>query len=284
MSLPPRCVRPVTACGAACLSHINGRSGWRPSSTPIASITCPRLGSSALTKRLETASLSGSYDHLLGAVERHLVKAAKQPHAPTLDRLQTGPGIGTILRLVLRDEMHAIQRFPRVQACISYGRLVQGAKASAGQRSGTSGTKSGHASLKWAFSEAAVWCLRAHPTGQALTVLAQQLARAVYDMLRRGPGCTLDTLLHGYGRGAGEPAASRGHDGTSRATVLGHDLSTASTNAPEHRGALSSPGACDWTPAPRLSRRRASLMGAGCCPSPEPRTHWRINMCRLSFE
>ena len=55
---------------------------------------------------------------------------------------------------------------------------------------------------QWAFSEAAVLFLRDNPAGQkyltrlekkhgqgkALTVLAQKLARAVYDMLKRAYG------------------------------------------------------------------------------------------------
>jgi transposase len=109
------------------------------------------------------------------------------------------PGIGKILRLVLLYEIHDIDRFPRVQEFASYCRLVKCAKESAGTRSGTLGTNIGHAHLTWAFSEAAVLCLRDHPEGQkflvrldkkhgkgrALTILAHQLARAVYDMLKR---------------------------------------------------------------------------------------------------
>ena len=88
---------------------------------------------------------------------------------------------------MLRYEIHDIQRFPRVQDCVSYCRLVKCARESAGKRYGTSGTKIGHAALKWAFSEAAVRFLRPNPagqkylarlekthgTGQALTILAQ---------------------------------------------------------------------------------------------------------------
>jgi hypothetical protein len=76
---------------------------------------------------------------------------------------------------------------------------VQWVRESAGKRDGTSGAKIGKAHRKWAFAEAAVLCLRDHPAapkylarlekkhekGQALTILAQQLARAVYDMLKR---------------------------------------------------------------------------------------------------
>jgi transposase len=76
------------------------------------------------------------------------------------------PGIGTILRLVLLYDIHTIDRFPRVQDCVSSCRLVKCAKASAGKRYGTAGAKIGHASLKWAFSQAAVLFLRTNPAGQ----------------------------------------------------------------------------------------------------------------------
>jgi transposase len=83
-----------------------------------------------------------------------------------LYRLQSVPGIGKILRVVRLDEIHDITRFPRGQDFVSSCRLVTCAKAAAGQRYGTSGTKSGHAYLQWAFSEAAVLCLRNPPAGQ----------------------------------------------------------------------------------------------------------------------
>src|SRR5438093_6104688 len=107
--------------------------------------------------------------------------------------------------------MHDIARFPRVQDFVSYCRLVTCAKESAGKRYGTSGTKIGNAYLTWAFSEAAVLFLRANPVGQkylarlekkhgkgkAFTVLAHQLARAVYEMLRRDTVFDMDQFLHG---------------------------------------------------------------------------------------
>jgi hypothetical protein len=70
--------------------------------------------------------------------------------------LQTGPGMGKSLRLVLLYERHDIARCPRGQDCVSSCRLVKCAKASAGKGSGTSGTKSGHAYRQWACSAAAV--------------------------------------------------------------------------------------------------------------------------------
>jgi transposase len=144
-------------------------------------------------------ALIGSYDELLRDVELTLVNTAKHHDANTLYLLQTVPGIGKILSLVLLYEIHQIDRFPRVQDFASYCRLVKCAKESAGKRSGTSGTKIGNAHLKWAFSEAAVLFLRDNPAGQkflarlenkhsqgkALTILAHKLARAVYYMLKQ---------------------------------------------------------------------------------------------------
>jgi hypothetical protein len=80
----------------------------------------------------------------------------------------------------------------------------------------------GHASLTWACSEAAVLLLRANPAGPqalrrletthgpgtALTVLAQQLARAVYDLGRRQTACDREQLLQREGRSARERVAS----------------------------------------------------------------------------
>jgi transposase len=104
--------------------------------------------------------------------------------------------MGESLRVVLRYEIHAITRFPRVQDCLSSCRLVKCTQESAGKRYGASGTKIGNAHLQWAFSEAAVLCLRANPagpqsltqleqqhgSGKALTLVGQQLGRTVSDM------------------------------------------------------------------------------------------------------
>jgi transposase len=105
-------------------------------------------------------------DQLLRNLELAVVTMAKRHDANTLYLLQTVPGIGKILSLVLLYEMHDIARFPRAQDFVSSCRLVTCAKESAGKRYGTSGTKIGNASLTWAFSEAAVLFLRTNPAGQ----------------------------------------------------------------------------------------------------------------------
>ena len=182
-----------------------------------------RFADPAVQKSIEVdLALITYYDALLRDLELTIVKTAKHHDAQTLYLLQTVPGIGKILSLVLLYEIHDIERFPRVQDFASYCRLVKCARESAGKRSGTSGSKIGNAHLKWAFSEAAVLFLRDNPAaqkllarlekkhgkGKALTILAHQLARAVYDMLQRQTAFDLDTFLHGSGRGAGALQAS----------------------------------------------------------------------------
>jgi transposase len=171
-----------------------------------------RFPDPAVQKSVEVdLALIDFYDQLLRDVELTIVQTAKQHDAQALYRLQSVPGIGKMLSLVLLYEIHDITRFPRVQDFVSYCRLVKCAKESAGKRYGTAGTKIGKAYLKWAFSEAAVLFLRNHPAGQkslarlekkhgkgkALTVLAHKLARAVYYMLRRDTVFDRQKFLNG---------------------------------------------------------------------------------------
>ena len=141
----------------------------------------------------------GFYDDLLNQIELEILRHARKHDANTLHLLDSVPGVGKILSLVLLYEIHDISRFPRVQDFASYCRLVKPKKESAGKVYGSSGNKIGNAHLKWAFSEAAVGFLRNNPQGQAylarlenkhgkakaLTALAHKLARAVYHMLQR---------------------------------------------------------------------------------------------------
>jgi transposase len=159
-----------------------------------------RFADAAVHKSIEVdLALITYYDELLREVELTIVKTAKHHDANTLYLLQTVPGIGKILSLVRLYEIPAVNRFPRVQDCVSSCRLVKCARESAGKRYGTSGAKIGKAHLTWAFAEAAVLFLRDHPAaqkylarlekkhdkGKALTILAQKLARAVSYMLKR---------------------------------------------------------------------------------------------------
>lgn len=169
-----------------------------------------RFEDPAVHKTIEVdLALITYYDQMLSDLELFIFKTAKQHDAQTLYLLQTVPGIGKILSLVLLYEIHQIDRFPRVQDFASYCRLIKCAKESGGKRLGTSGNKIGNAHLKWAFSEAATLFLRGnepgqkllarlekkHDKGKALSILAHKLARAVYVMLKRHTAFDLEQFL-----------------------------------------------------------------------------------------
>jgi len=201
----------------------------------------------AVRKSIETnLALIDHYDRLLKELELHLAQTAKVHDVNAYYRLRSVPGIGKILALVLLYEIHDIQRFPRVQDFASYCRLVKCAKESDGKRYGYAGTKIGNAHLKWAFSEAAVLCLRKNPVaqrylarlaqkhgkGKALTLLAHKLARAVYYMLRRGQAFDVTKFFSSIT--AGEPAARAAVPHLSRSDA--HDATRAASPRPDLEG------------------------------------------------
>ena len=144
-------------------------------------------------------ALIDHYDKVLREVELYITRTAKVHDGQTFSRLQSVPGVGQILALVILYEIQAIARFPRVQDFVSYCRLVKCAKESHNNRLGTSGKQIGNVHLRWACAEAAVLFLRQNQPGKeyfaklerkhgkakALTVLGHKLARAVYYMLTR---------------------------------------------------------------------------------------------------
>ena len=181
-----------------------------------------RFDDLAVHKTIEVdLALITSDDALRKDLELFVLKTAKHHDPHTLYRLQTVPGIGKILSLVLLYEIHHIDRFPSVQDFASYCRLVTCSKESGGKRLGTSGKNIGNAHLTWAFSEAATLFLRNNPQGQklrarlekkhdkgkALSILAHTLGRAVYCMLKRQVAFDMNLFLQTSGSRAGEPGA-----------------------------------------------------------------------------
>jgi transposase len=229
------------------------------------------------------------YDELLRDLALPRVNTAKPHNANTLYRRQTVPGIGTILRLVLLYAIHDITRFPSVQDFVSSCRLVKCAKASGGQRLGTSGAKIGKAHLTWAFSEAAVLCLRDNPAAQkylarlekthdkgtALTLLAQKLARAVYYMLHRQVACERETFFQSSGRRAEAPAASLDTKGWPLKEALTPASCTAAltAQAPIGHETLRPALGLDIRSRSCLTRRSSRTAYVGCS-SPEPGATW----------
>jgi transposase len=141
----------------------------------------------------------GHYDQLLKQLETDSLRQAKL-HDPRACRLlQTIPGVGKILSLVLLYEIHTIDRFPSIGDFLSYARLVTPKQTSDGKVTGHGGGKIGNVHLKWAFSEAVLGMLRyrddakaflkrkekKYGKARAMTLLARKIARAVYQMLKR---------------------------------------------------------------------------------------------------
>ncbi|ABA88631.1 transposase of ISPca4 [Syntrophotalea carbinolica DSM 2380] len=138
------------------------------------------------------------YEHLLDGLERELVRMATLHDPVNLALLQSIPGVGRILGLVMLYEIEDIARFPRVQDFASYCRLVKPSKESNGKTYGHSGKKIGNAHLRWAFAEAVVLMLKGnkpaqavvqklaskHGKGKAFAILSHRLGRAVYYMLK----------------------------------------------------------------------------------------------------
>jgi len=89
-----------------------------------------RFADPAVHKRIDVdLALLGYYDELLRDVELTLLKTAKHHDANTLYLLQTVPGIGKILSLVLLYESHDINRFPTgpgVCLLLPSGHMCQG--------------------------------------------------------------------------------------------------------------------------------------------------------------
>ena len=203
---------------AELFSHIQNTGSQYNLPDPLGCIAKPQ-NRKGLTEQFKDASVQKmieadlsviqAYDPIIAKMERDIVKSAKNHDPVAHALLNTIPGIGKILSLVILYEIENINRFPRVQDFVSYCRLVKSIKESNGKKYGASGKKIGNAHLKWAFSEAAVHFLKGndqgkkyldrlankHGKGKALSILAHKLGRAVYFMLKNKKPFNQDKLL-----------------------------------------------------------------------------------------
>jgi transposase len=143
-------------------------------------------------------ALIDALDAQIHELERHLVRTAKVHDAQAYARLQSIPGVGKVLGLVLLYEIHDVGRFPEAGHFLSYARLVRPRLESAGKASGFGNKKIGNAHLRWALGEAACLYLRSserakrwqtrqakqHGPAKTLGILAAKLGRTVYHLLR----------------------------------------------------------------------------------------------------
>jgi len=177
------------------------------------------------------------YDELLRDLELYITKTARVDDPVSLHLLRTIPGIGKILSLVLLYEIEDIRRFKRLQEFVSYARLVRCPRESGGKKYPSKNSKIGNVHLKWAVSEAAVLFLRGnegaqrmhnrrvsrHGKAKALSILASDLGRAVYFMLRRKEPFDLNKFL---GTGDASQTPNR----------TDHGVTLTDTEDPMHQG------------------------------------------------
>jgi transposase len=170
-------------------------------------------------------ALIDALDEQIAALELYLTRTAKVDDVQTFHRLQTIPGVGKVLALILLYELHDVQRFDEVGQFLSYARLVRCAHESAGKKVGSGGRKIGNAHLRWAFGEAACLFLRSSERAKkgkqkqqaqrgeakALAILAARLGRAVYHLLRKREAFDETRFWQGGGRrrGTGSSSLSR---------------------------------------------------------------------------
>jgi transposase len=166
-------------------------------------------------------------DDKINTLEGHLRKHARIDNPTSFHLLQTVPGVGKVLGLILLYEIHDIHRFDDVGQFLSYARLVTPRHESAGKVTSSGNKKMGNAHLRWAFAEAALLLLRdCEPvrrwrqriekkkgTGKMLAILAAKLGRAVYLVLKRQQPFDLSRFLNQARQR--EPIAEREQQGAS---------------------------------------------------------------------
>jgi len=152
-----------------------------------------------------------SYDQVIAQMEQRIEQHAKDFKQQDYRLLRTAPGIGKILALTILYETIDIKRFATEKDFISYSRLVTGTNESGGKEFGGKGRKMGNPYLKWAFVQAAILCKRADPKLNAYfeklsrkkgkhvanAIVAAKIARAVYFMLDRKTGFSVEMLIKG---------------------------------------------------------------------------------------
>jgi transposase len=116
----------------------------------------------------------------------------------SFQKLQTIPGIGTILAMTIMLEVFDIGRFPNVGNFTYYCRCVPSRRLSDGKSKGSGNRKNGNRYLSWAFTEAAHLTRRQNErfrryynrktaqknTSVATKALGNKLARICYYIMR----------------------------------------------------------------------------------------------------
>jgi len=182
----------VYAPGVAPLTREEKRKSQRDEVIP------QKFGDENLRLSAETdLAIINFLDMKIRTLELMILKQTRKQFSVENQLLLTVPGIGETLSLVLLYEVDDISRFKSVKNFCSYCRVITPKAESGGKSYGSQGAKMGNAYLKWAFSEAAVYCRkneemknyftkleRKHGKRKAHNILSHRLARAVYYVLK----------------------------------------------------------------------------------------------------
>lgn len=137
-------------------------------------------------------------DPKIKQLENTIRKQALTYDRDYLNILQSIPGLGDILSLIILYEIDDINRFPSAQKFCSYSRLVRGSYESAGKRLGQGKAKIGNPWLKYAIADIIIHAERTSPyiaqfyqrlkqrngDKRAKSIMSHKFGIAIYYMLK----------------------------------------------------------------------------------------------------
>jgi transposase len=153
-----------------------------------------------ILKTMLEADLETIYflDPKIKQLENIIRKQAKDYDRDYHTLLQSVPGLGDILSLIVLYEIDDINRFPSAQRFCSYARLVRGSYESAGKRLGQGKIKIGNPWLKYAIADIIIHAERTSPyiaqfyqrlqkqygLKRAKSIISHKFGVAIYYMLK----------------------------------------------------------------------------------------------------
>jgi transposase len=187
-----------------CVENVLAREGRsKISSNDVKRLDNERVAQLGLGVDVELAlkanvAVIAALNEQIALLESRLLQQAKPRREYEL--LNTIPGIGRVLAIVILLESGPMQRFAEVGHFASYARCVDSAHYSNGKKKGEGNRKNGNAYLAWAFIEAANAARRHYAEARrffdrkktrtnaivATKALAHKLARASYHVVSKG--------------------------------------------------------------------------------------------------
>jgi len=150
----------------------------------------------------EQLKLLDQVEQSIGQAEKRIRQVIKEDH--TMQLLQTLPGVGPILAIVIALEIGSVDRFPTGERLSSYAGKVPRVNSSGGKTFYGKVRPDVNRYLKWAFTEAAnaivlqqhrlgdchvlrlYWRVRQHKGhAKAITAVGRHLAEATFWMLKK---------------------------------------------------------------------------------------------------